>query len=81
MHSVFKQYFYLQYLKIVVKGYNIIATIRGRHYGTIHDRIVVLMAHYDTHVRGSPGVDDNASGISALFEIARLLTRNESCPR
>jgi Zn-dependent M28 family amino/carboxypeptidase len=34
--------------------------------------IIVVGAHYDT-VRGSPGADDNASGVAALIEIARLL--------
>ena len=34
--------------------------------------IVLLGAHYDT-VRGSPGANDNASGIAGLLEIARLL--------
>lgn len=34
--------------------------------------LVVVGAHYDT-VPGSPGADDNASGVSAVLEIARLL--------
>lgn len=33
---------------------------------------VVIGAHYDT-VRGSPGANDNGSGIAGLLEIARLL--------
>ena len=36
------------------------------------DEIVLLGAHYDT-VAGSPGADDNASGVAALLEIGRLL--------
>jgi Zn-dependent M28 family amino/carboxypeptidase len=32
--------------------------------------ILVVGAHYDT-VRGSPGADDNASGVAALLEISR----------
>src|SRR5580698_10285514 len=32
--------------------------------------IVLIGAHYDS-VQGSPGADDNASGIAALLEIAR----------
>ncbi|MGH7859668.1 MAG: M20/M25/M40 family metallo-hydrolase, partial [Candidatus Binatia bacterium] len=36
------------------------------------EEIVVVGAHYDT-VPGSPGADDNASGVAALLEIARLL--------
>jgi Zn-dependent M28 family amino/carboxypeptidase len=35
--------------------------------------LVVLGAHYDT-VPGSPGADDNASGVAALLEIARVLS-------
>lgn len=34
--------------------------------------IVVVGAHYDT-VAGSPGADDNASGIAVLLELGRLL--------
>jgi hypothetical protein len=34
--------------------------------------IVVVGAHFDS-VAGSPGADDNASGVAALLELARLL--------
>ncbi|WP_277622351.1 M28 family peptidase [Streptomyces sp. CB03238] len=37
-----------------------------------HRPIVVVGAHLDT-VDGSPGADDNASGVAALLETARLL--------
>lgn len=50
---------------------NVIATRRGLHRP--HERVVVL-AHYDT-VAGTPGADDNASGVAVLLEIARLLAR------
>jgi Zn-dependent M28 family amino/carboxypeptidase len=36
------------------------------------DQIVLLGAHYDS-IRGSPGADDNASGVAALLEISRRL--------
>ncbi|WP_111412274.1 M28 family peptidase [Billgrantia lactosivorans] len=36
------------------------------------DEVLVVGAHYDT-VRGSPGADDNASGVAVLIELARLL--------
>lgn len=36
------------------------------------DEIVVVGAHYDS-VLGSPGANDNASGVAALIELARLL--------
>jgi len=35
------------------------------------DRVLLIGAHYDT-VPGSPGADDNASGVAALLELARL---------
>ncbi len=35
------------------------------------EQIVVIGAHYDT-VAESPGADDNASGVAALIELARL---------
>jgi Zn-dependent M28 family amino/carboxypeptidase len=35
-------------------------------------QIVLAGAHYDT-VPGSPGADDNASGVAAILELARLL--------
>lgn len=40
------------------------------------DEILVVGAHYDT-VRGSPGADDNASGVAVLLELARLLREAE----
>lgn len=37
--------------------------------------MVIVGAHYDT-VPGTPGADDNASGVAALVELARLQQRN-----
>lgn len=48
---------------------NLEAVIPGT---TRPDEIVLLGAHYDS-VIGSPGANDNASGVAALLEIARLL--------
>jgi Zn-dependent M28 family amino/carboxypeptidase len=50
--------------------------------GMLHPRspsniYVVLAAHLDA-VPGSPGADDNASGVAALLECARVLSRTES---
>jgi hypothetical protein len=40
--------------------------------GAIHpDEMVVIGAHYDT-VPGSPGANDNGSGVAALLELARI---------
>lgn len=48
---------------------NLEVTIDGSgHAG----EIVLAGAHYDT-VPGSPGADDNASGVAAVLELARLL--------
>ncbi len=41
-------------------------------------KIILIGAHYDT-VSGSPGADDNASGIAALLELSRLFA--EISPR
>ena len=46
---------------------NICATLAGASQETI-----VVGAHYDT-VFGSPGADDNASGVAGVLELARLL--------
>ena len=48
---------------------NIYAEIKGRKSP---EKILVIGAHYDT-VTGTPGADDNASGVAGLLEIARLL--------
>ncbi|MBN1814855.1 MAG: M28 family peptidase [Anaerolineae bacterium] len=49
--------------------YNLVATRRGTR---LPDERVLIIAHYDT-VENSPGADDNASGVAALLELARLL--------
>jgi Zn-dependent M28 family amino/carboxypeptidase len=57
-------------------------TAQGKHVRNLEvvldgtslaEETVVIGAHYDT-VRGSPGANDNGSGIAALLEIARLLS-------
>ena len=40
------------------------------------DEIIVVGAHYDT-VAGSPGADDNASGVAAMIAIARTLADSQ----
>jgi len=52
-------------------GENIIAEIRG---GARAKEIVVIGAHYDS-VDGSPGADDNASGVAATLAVARRLAK------
>ncbi len=48
---------------------NIFVEIRGEKSP---DKTLIVGAHYDT-VIGTPGADDNASGIAGLLELARLL--------
>ena len=40
------------------------------------DEILLIGAHYDT-VRGSPGADDNASGVAGLLELSRVFAELE----
>ena len=46
---------------------NVVAERRGSD-----ERVVVIGAHYDT-APGTPGADDNASGVGVLLELARSL--------
>ena len=52
---------------------NIVAQRKG---SSMPDEIVVVGAHYDT-AWGTPGADDNASGVAALLELGRLLGDKE----
>lgn len=49
-------------------GTNVIGLWNGR---SAH-KPILIGAHYDT-VKGSPGADDNASGVAAMLECARIL--------
>jgi Zn-dependent M28 family amino/carboxypeptidase len=46
--------------------FNIVGEVNGKG-----PEVLVIGAHYDTVV-GSPGADDNASGVAGLLELARL---------
>ena len=50
---------------------NIIAEIIGTERT---DAIILVGAHYDT-IEDTPGADDNATGVAALLELFRLLSR------
>lgn len=50
---------------------NLIVTIPG---GSAARQIVIVGAHYDT-AGHTPGADDNASGVAAVLELARLAAR------
>jgi Zn-dependent M28 family amino/carboxypeptidase len=52
-----------------VESANLIIEIPGT---SLPDQIVLVGAHYDT-VPGSPGANDNGSGVASLLEISRLL--------
>lgn len=54
---------------------NLVQNIIGRISGTDNPAdVYVLAAHYDA-VEGSPGADDNASGVAAVLEAARILSK------
>ena len=52
-----------------VRSENLEVTLRGRGKP---GEIILIGAHYDT-VPGSPGANDNASGIAGMLEISRML--------
>lgn len=52
---------------------NIIAEIRGHQKP---QSVLIVGAHYDS-VEGSAGANDNASGVAAMLELARMFTKNK----
>jgi hypothetical protein len=52
------------------------ANVEGEVRGQQSDQIVVIGAHYDS-VDGSPGADDNASGVAALLALARAFGKTQ----
>jgi Zn-dependent M28 family amino/carboxypeptidase len=73
IENKFRSYGYpVQRQSFIYRGniyYNIIAEVKGTDAHT--DGVLIIGAHYDT-VIGTPGADDNASGIAGLLELARL---------
>ena len=59
--------------------YNVIAKLEGR----TTEPPVLIGAHHDSCCRtdSSPGADDNASGVAAVIEAARIFTTNDYFPR
>ena len=68
---------------------NVVAVLPGRQSGE-QERIFMLHAHYDTVARRedgtwsrddydnpAPGVNDDASGVAALLELARVMSQHE----
>lgn len=64
-----------------VEDYNVVAVLPGATWSS-RDTAILAVAHYDHHGIGRPvgddsimnGSDDNASGVAALVEAARLLS-------
>lgn len=62
--------------------YNVTATLEA---GTTSDSICVIGGHYDNTTGTepfvfSPGANDNASGVAAALEIARVMKKNDFVP-
>ncbi|MEE4115722.1 MAG: M20/M25/M40 family metallo-hydrolase [Marinilabiliaceae bacterium] len=65
--------------------YNVIASIRGSKYP---EELFILGGHYDSVVRSTagdpfeaaPGANDNASGVAAALEVARVFSTNDYIP-
>jgi hypothetical protein len=54
--------------------YNIVVTKQGTVFP---DKYLIIDSHYDTYnnyIQHSPGANDNGSGVTAMLEIARLLS-------
>lgn len=63
-----------QVYNLAGKAYrNVIATKKG---SVLSENIFIVCAHYDS-VFGSPGADDNASGVAGLIELARLVSKEK----
>ncbi len=65
--------------------YNVVATITGSQYP---DSLYIVGAHYDAILNppgnpwvGSPGADDDASGVASLLEIGRVFVKRSFTPR
>ena len=65
-----------QFLSGKVKGYNIIGEIKSTNGSREY---IIVGAHYDHlgEIKGKvyPGADDNASGVAALLELARIFSK------
>ena len=61
--------------EVVLDDYGTGINVVGRRLGkTEPEKTVVVGAHYD-HIDDCPGADDNATGVAATLEIARLLSQ------
>ena len=63
---------YKTYLQCYQKNQcNVVAEKKGFQHS---DEIIIIEAHFDSVGKAQAGADDNASGVSALMEIARILS-------
>ncbi|HRX16808.1 MAG TPA: M28 family peptidase [Spirochaetota bacterium] len=60
--------------KFKAEGHNVVNVIAELPGKKNPEKIIIIGAHYDT-VEGSPGANDNGSGIAALLELHRLLKK------
>lgn len=74
--NTLKQYGWTVTTQSFPGGVNVVAQQREENP---QPETVLVVAHYDT-VAGSPGADDNATGVVAALEIARLLRKRSSNP-
>jgi hypothetical protein len=64
--------------------YNVVASIEGT---SMPDSVCIVGAHYDDNLRSGnpfdivPGANDNASGVAAMLEIARVMRKNNFSPK
>ena len=62
--------------------YNVIARLEGKNNS---GKVYLIGAHYDSYSTdpfvNAPGADDNASGVSAIVEIARIFKKQGFVPR
>jgi leucyl aminopeptidase len=64
--------------------YNVLASIEG---SKMPDSVCIVGAHYDDNLKTGnpfdivPGANDNASGVAAMLEIARVMTKNNFHPK
>ncbi|MBZ0274959.1 MAG: M20/M25/M40 family metallo-hydrolase [Anaerolineae bacterium] len=76
--SVFTHQFGLNYADVPTQQYNVVGIVSGTE---VNSGYVVIAAHYDSisHDREdgmapAPGADDDASGVAALLEVARIMS-------
>ncbi len=76
--TVFDHPFRLNWAGVETTQYNIVGIIQGKEVG---GGVIVIGAHYDSISMNpddgqyyAPGANDNASGVAALIELARILS-------